>query len=158
MMEEFELGPEQICTKEEGLIRRYIFENVDLYPEEEDALKELRNARLSNERDKLRFLYACSWDLCNTRKAIQDHTAWEQSYPTEISVLRTRIDKGILNSPAVYIHGVDTSHRPIIIINFASVNLRSNLIDDYIEVAVFLVEYILKKYLFPGKVESWSVL
>jgi hypothetical protein len=45
------------------LIRRYIFEEVALFPEEEDALKELRLARLPNERDKLRFLYACSWDL-----------------------------------------------------------------------------------------------
>jgi hypothetical protein len=127
------------------LIRRYIFEDVELFPEEEDALKELRSVRLGNERTKLRFLYACSWDLQNTKKAISDHITWATSFPADTKLLRSRIDKGILNSPAIYVHGVDCQRRPIIIINFASINLRAYMLDDYLEVAVFIMEYLIKK-------------
>ena len=57
-LEHFELSQDEICTKDEGLIRRFIYERVELYPEEVEALAELHTAPLDNDRDKLRFLYA----------------------------------------------------------------------------------------------------
>lgn len=37
-LENFELSQDEICTNEEGLIRRFIYERVALYPEEVEAL------------------------------------------------------------------------------------------------------------------------
>jgi len=75
-LENFELSQDEIWTNEEGLIRRFIYERVALYPEEVEALQELTACRLNNERDKLRFLYAWNWDLMATKKSINEHIQW----------------------------------------------------------------------------------
>lgn len=64
----------------------------------------------------------------------------------------------ILNSGFVYVHGRDKRYRPLIIVNpglFTSINCS---LENWERFFVFLMEFLIKEFLLPSKVENWNII
>jgi hypothetical protein len=58
----------------------------------------------------------------------------------------------------MYVHGVDELGNPLIIVDFAKINLEEFLLADYVDYGVFVVEFLLKSGAVASGVEKWVLL
>ena len=68
-----------------------------------------------------------------------------------------RVSNSLFQSGAIYIHGRDTKFRPVIMIDFNYINLEERIIDEYIELTIALIEFVINYMMIPGKVEQLIV-
>lgn len=64
----------------------------------------------------------------------------------------------IMNSGFLYVHGRDNCYRPLIFFNpglFTSIDCD---LEDWEKFGVFYMEFLINKFLLPGKVENWNII
>ena len=169
---------EEICEinpKNEKDILRRMFTNVKFTKYENKKIIELYEyLRNDNKKEKkikflfpkywndgetVRFLQANSFDIKDTKKAIQSNFEWLNNlYPFNID-LKT---KEILNSGLIYMYGRDKHYRPILIIE---ANKNSELIDkkkltleDISKAIIYFLNYIIHNVLIKSQIENWTII
>ena len=68
-----------------------------------------------------------------------------------------RVSNSLFQSGVIFIHGRDTKFRPVIIIDFNRLAFKEHIIDEYIELTIALIEFVINYMMVPGKVEQLIV-
>lgn len=150
---------------------RQIFGGAMLQDEEATALRELRQALLAEEEERveddvtrpaldpdgphaLRMLQHCKFDIEDTvsmmRTLAEDSIS--KSLPGEVDVLED------LRHGFIYLHGRDRSCRPCLYIRFERAGPLVNDSERVQRLVSFVLEYAVRHVLVPGRVENWVVV
>jgi hypothetical protein len=85
----------------------------------------------------LRYIYACNWNLFTAKADLIRHIHWRRSAVSDLSAMYAAV-KSLLPHSGIYIHGRDTHHRPTIIVRLGKIDVKRNLLSDYLDLLVFL--------------------
>ena len=148
---------------------RFIYEKVELSDFEKEWVKKLdeeiceKQVKITgcfSDGEKLRWLYAYSFNIENVVKMIESRLNWQSSFfPLNL----TPSDKVIqlLNSGCIYCFGRDSACRPIIILQPYLYSLKEQeyySVDDQTQAVLFFCEFLCKNMLLPGKIEKWNII
>ena len=155
---------EQIFFRIRHKKQRLIFEEPQEFEDQEnDRLKEfdmyLETSTLTlpseyNFRSIYRFLQAENFDGKKTYNAIVEHKEFMAKYtPPNIDGLEKLHDSGIF-----YICNRDKWFRPVIVLDLGKLFKSEIEEEDILRFTIFMIEWIIKNALVPGRVENWFVI
>ena len=144
-----------------GDYQRLLFQGLDLREREETHLQDFRSFLTvkgmtlpsgydDEDRHVLRFLQGLKWDYQKTYDEILEHAQWRSSVDLNYESFRDDLELGVM-------YGVrrDKSMRPIIIINVRRMIDTGIGVDRLVNMANFLLLYIIEYAMIPGAIESW---
>eukprot|EP00397_Hematodinium_sp_SG-2012_P010417 GEMP01010532.1.p1 GENE.GEMP01010532.1~~GEMP01010532.1.p1 ORF type:complete len:621 (+),score=89.59 GEMP01010532.1:100-1962(+) len=144
-----------------GRIRK-IFLNTPLDDEEQQWLSKLRAYFKKGEtelhplleKDYLRYLQHAKGDINATIKLLLANELFKKEFFCPLN--DTEIMEG-LQSGFMYWHGRDRNERPILVVRTAMLNPKMKPA-DIVRLVGFILEWMIKYGLVPGRVENWTVL
>lgn len=146
-------------------VRRIFLTDEDKYSElEKNKITEMRQYMKTKNfeppkeytvQDMLRQLQGNDYDIKVSFDNIKHEIEWKkQNLPIQLNDDIT----AILNTGFIYAHGKDNRYRPLLFLNPAKYNKEKYPLETWTKAASFFIEFLLNKYLVPGKVENWNII
>ncbi|OMJ67361.1 hypothetical protein SteCoe_35492 [Stentor coeruleus] len=143
---------------------RNIFSHQNYSDQEKEKLSRLKEqitkAKLSlppryDDDELVRIIHGSGY---KTRRALKDLKisidAVAEMIPLDYKILFPKI-YSLLNEGFLYIHGRDRYFRPLVVLDIPKIDLKKHTVQDYVDLTVFLMEFVIEYMLIPGKVENW---
>ena len=136
---------------------RYIFYKVEFTLFERQKLSEfqallpsvLKDRALPeyfSEEELVRLLIGCKFNLKKAGAALLDSISWrENSNPS--AFIEVPHSTELLESGAIYLHGVDCQYRPLIVLNVSRLDLSKYSAFDYCGLLCYILDYTVKYHM-----------
>ncbi|MCQ2815666.1 MAG: SEC14 family lipid-binding protein [archaeon] len=105
--------------------------------------------------DKLRQLQGNDYKIEASYKEIVHEIEWKKEH---LPIQLTDDIMKVLNSGFIYVHGRDNFFRPLIFVNPMKFNSKEIPLEVWQNGLYYLIDYMIKYYLVPGKVENWNFI
>ncbi|OMJ94161.1 hypothetical protein SteCoe_2641 [Stentor coeruleus] len=143
---------------------RNIFSFQDYTYKEKDKLdklkEEIRKANIIlppcyDDAELLRILHGSECKISSAFNDLKNSiSAYYEMTLTDYKTLFPKIYT-LLNEGFIYIHGRDRYFRPLIVLDIPKINMKKYSVQDYMDLTIFTMQFVIEHMLLPGKVENW---